>query len=141
MKIGRRKFLQAGAGSLALLAAGCDQMPRELTALLGPQARPNGPFQPPASEAIDPMVHTLNRLSFGARPGDYERVKKLGADADEAIQAHLEQQLNPDSIEDGIAEYAVRRFETLAEPVGEMYEYQDDLLHNELMRGTLARAI
>src|SRR4051812_26972020 len=137
MKLGRRKFLQAGAGSLALLAAGCDHMPRELTSLFGPQTRANGPFQPPASATIDPIVHTLNRLSFGLRPGEYERVKKLGTDADEAIQAHIEQQLNPDSIEDGIAEYAVRRFETLAEPPGEMFEYQDDFLHNELMRGTL----
>lgn len=141
MTLPRRKFLKASAGSLALLAAGCDQMPRELANLFGPQARPNGPFQPPSGAAIDPIVHTLNRLSFGLRPGDYERVKKLGSDSDEAIQNYIEQQLNPESIEDSAAEYAVRRFETLAEPAGELFEYQYDLLHNELMRATLTRAI
>src|SRR5438105_4638230 len=91
MKLPRRKFLKAGASGLALVAAGCDQMPRELATLFGPQARPNGPFQPTSSASIDPIVHTLNRLTFGLRPGDYERVKKLGADADEAIQTYLEQ--------------------------------------------------
>ena len=71
MNLPRRKFLQAGAGSLALIAtAGCDQMPRELLNFLGPQARPNGPFQPPTGDAIDPIAHTLNRVSFGVRPGD-----------------------------------------------------------------------
>lgn len=142
MKLPRRKFLQAGASGLALLATtGCDQMPRELASLLGPRAREKGPFQPPATATIDPIVQTLNRVSFGLRPGDYQRVKKLGTDADEAIQLHLEQQLNPESIEDSVAEYAVRRFETLAEPPGELFEYQETLLHNELMRGTLARAV
>src|SRR5579883_3434883 len=141
MKLPRRKFLKAGAGLALLATAGCDQMPRELLAFLGPPAKENGPFQPPSANAIDPIVHTLNRVSFGIRPGDYQRVKKLGTDTDEAIQIYLEQQLNPEAIDDGAAEYAVRRFETLSEPVGELYEYQESLLHNELMQATLARAV
>ncbi|MES2036581.1 MAG: DUF1800 family protein, partial [Pseudomonadota bacterium] len=34
-------------------------------------------------------LHVLNRLAYGPRPGDVERVKKLG------IDAYIEQQLNP----------------------------------------------
>ncbi len=35
----------------------------------------------------------------------------------------------------------MRRFETLHEPLGELFEYQEELLQNELMRGALARAV
>src|SRR2546428_4768981 len=36
----------------------------------------------------------LSRLTFGARPGDFERVKTMGVDA------FIDQQLDPDSIDD-----------------------------------------
>lgn len=44
------------------------------------------------------IVHVLNRLGFGARPGDVERVKKLG------LQKYIDQQLNPTLIDDAAAE-------------------------------------
>ncbi|MFZ6657639.1 DUF1800 domain-containing protein [Undibacterium sp. TJN19] len=37
-------------------------------------------------------LHVLNRLAYGPRPGDLERVKKIGVDA------YIEQQLNPQSL-------------------------------------------
>ena len=40
------------------------------------------------------ILHILNRLGFGARPGDVEKVKRMGLDR------YIEQQLNPDSIAD-----------------------------------------
>jgi uncharacterized protein (DUF1800 family) len=136
----RRRFLKAGAGSLALLAAGCDQLPREFRGLIGSDV-PSGPFSLPSADAIDPIIHILNRAAFGPRPGDAERVRKLGATPEEAVFAYLEQQLAPDLIKDEEATYVVRRFETLKEPLGELFEYQDDLLQHELMRGALARAV
>ena len=142
MKLPRREFLKVGAGSVAFLAAtGCDQLPRELRGLFSLEAKASGPFQPPAQEMIDPISHTLNRAAFGPRPGDYTRIKKLGKTADEAATAYVEEQLDPGAIDDAAAEYAVRRFETLSEPLGELFEYQQDLLQNELMRATLARAV
>ena len=39
-------------------------------------------------------LHALNRLAFGPRPGDLERVKKLGLDK------WVDAQLNPDSLDD-----------------------------------------
>ena len=53
------------------------------------------------------VVHVLNRLAFGARPGDVERVRKLG------VEAYIEQQLNPSKIDDAVAEARLRGFPTL----------------------------
>jgi uncharacterized protein (DUF1800 family) len=142
MNLPRRKFLKAGASSVALLAAtGCDQLPRELRGLFSLEPKTSGPFQPPASELIDPIAHALNRAAFGPRPGDYARVKKLGRTPEAAAAAYVEEQLDPEKIDDEAAEHAVRRFETLNEPLGELFEYQQDLLQHELMRATLARAV
>jgi uncharacterized protein (DUF1800 family) len=141
MNFSRRDFLKVGGGTAALLATvGCDQLPRELTVLYA-QQKPVGPFQPPLTEQIDPITHALNRVAFGARPGDYERVAKLASTPEQAAAAYVEEQLNPEQIKDEAGELAVRRFETLRLPLGELFEYQDELLHHELMRGTLARAV
>jgi uncharacterized protein (DUF1800 family) len=40
------------------------------------------------------MAHVLNRLTFGARPGDMERVKAMG------VEAFIAEQLDPDSLDD-----------------------------------------
>ncbi len=53
------------------------------------------------------VVHVLNRLAFGARPGDVERVRKLG------VEAYIEQQLNPSKVDDAAAEARLRGFPTL----------------------------
>jgi len=141
MNFSRRHFLKVGGSTAALLATvGCDQLPRELTVLYA-QQKPVGPFQPPLTEQIDPITHALNRLAFGPRPGDYERVAKLKSTPEQAAAAYLEEQLHPERLQDDSGELAVRRFETLRLPLGELFEYQDELLHNELMRGTLARAV
>jgi uncharacterized protein (DUF1800 family) len=142
MHLPRRKFLKTGATSVAwLAAAGCDQLPRELRALFPPQPKATGPFQPPAATEIDPIVHVLNRAAFGPRPGDYGRLQMLAKTPPAAAAAWIEQQLDPEKIPNEVAEYAARRFETLNEPLGELFEYQPELLHNELMRAALIRAV
>jgi uncharacterized protein (DUF1800 family) len=40
------------------------------------------------------IVHVLNRIGYGARPGDVERIRGLG------LQKYLEQQLHPETIAD-----------------------------------------
>src|SRR5207302_9823929 len=47
------------------------------------------------------------RLTFGARPGDFERVKAMGVDA------FIAQQLDPDSIEDAGAIAKLKKLPTL----------------------------
>lgn len=52
-------------------------------------------------------VHVLNRLAFGARPGDVERVLKLGVDG------YIEQQLNPSKVDDAALASRLERLPTL----------------------------
>jgi uncharacterized protein (DUF1800 family) len=48
------------------------------------------------------ILHVLNRLGFGARPGDVERVRKLG------LENYIEQQLAPERIDDAATEAKLR---------------------------------
>ncbi len=53
------------------------------------------------------LAHVLDRVTFGARSRDMERVAHLG------IKAYIEQQLNPQRIDDSALEARLDRFETL----------------------------
>lgn len=53
------------------------------------------------------IIHVLNRLGFGARPGDVEKVKAIG------LSKYIEQQLNPNSIDDSATEAKLRNFDVL----------------------------
>lgn len=141
MKLNRRQFIHAGGAAALAATTACEQVPDALLIGRRVPARGTGPFQVPTGETPDLLTHALNRLTFGARPGDYERVRKLGATEDEAFAAFLDEQLSPSAIDDPAAENAVRRFETLAEPAGELFEYQEKLLLAELTRATLLRAV
>src|SRR5688572_1835039 len=52
------------------------------------------------------ILHVLNRLGFGARPGDVERVKTMG------LKNYISQQLNPEKINDTAAQDRVKNLET-----------------------------
>src|SRR5689334_281112 len=48
-----------------------------------------------ASPADDSAIlHVLNRIAFGPRPGDLQAIKAIG------LQAYIDQQLHPDRIQD-----------------------------------------
>ena len=53
------------------------------------------------------ILQALNRLGFGPRPGDLERLKEMG------LQKWIEQQLRPDSIDDSALDARLERFPTL----------------------------
>ncbi|HTH25142.1 MAG TPA: DUF1800 domain-containing protein [Vicinamibacterales bacterium] len=59
----------------------------------------------PADDAA--IVHALNRLTYGPRPGDVERVKAMG------LQKWIEAQLAPSRIDDGALTAKLRHLETL----------------------------
>ncbi|MEO6119846.1 MAG: DUF1800 domain-containing protein, partial [Terriglobales bacterium] len=52
-------------------------------------------------------VHALNRLTFGPRPGEAERVAKLG------VEKWIEQQLNPKKIDDAVVQARLAPFRTM----------------------------
>src|SRR5271170_6697276 len=57
-----------------------------------------------ADEAI---FHALNRLGYGPRPGDVERVRQMG------LAKWIDQQLNPNSINDKALEARLENYPTL----------------------------
>jgi len=62
------------------------------------------------------IVHVLNRLGFGARPGDVERVKAMG------VENYINQQLNPEKISDTVAENKIKDLQVLNMSTAELYE-------------------
>jgi uncharacterized protein (DUF1800 family) len=62
------------------------------------------------------IIHVLNRLGFGARPGDVERVKSMG------LQNYINQQLNPEKIADTVAENKLKDLSVLNMTTAELYE-------------------
>src|SRR5688572_23093597 len=60
------------------------------------------------------IAHTLNRLGFGAAPGDVERVRQLG------LATHIDRQLNPERIADEKVAARLARLETLTKSTPEL---------------------
>jgi uncharacterized protein (DUF1800 family) len=62
------------------------------------------------------ILEALNRLGFGPRPGDLERVKETG------LQKWIDRQLHPDSINDSALEARLDRFPTLKMSSAKLYD-------------------
>src|SRR6267378_3108452 len=80
------------------------------------------------------IQHVLNRLGFGARPGDIERVKAIG------VEQYINQQLSPEKIKDEVADAKLKNLSTLNMSTAELYEKfpQPGLLLRQLeQRGAL----
>src|SRR2546429_7325202 len=61
------------------------------------------------------ILHVLNRLGFGARPGDVEKVRKMG------LEKYIDQQLNPASIDDSVAESKVKGLDVFNMSTAEIF--------------------
>jgi uncharacterized protein (DUF1800 family) len=61
------------------------------------------------------VLHVLNRLGFGARPGDVERVRAMG------LERYIEEQLYPEKIADAATDAKLQRLEALRLSTPELY--------------------
>jgi uncharacterized protein (DUF1800 family) len=61
------------------------------------------------------ILHVLNRLGFGARPGDVQKVKAIG------LQKYIDQQLNPSTIVDTVADAKVKKLEVFNLSTAEVF--------------------
>jgi uncharacterized protein (DUF1800 family) len=61
------------------------------------------------------IVHLLNRITYGPRPGDVERVAQVGWDA------FIDQQLHPETIDDSALDKRLTAFRTLAMSSADLY--------------------
>jgi uncharacterized protein (DUF1800 family) len=75
-----------------------------LGAPVAARAPVSGGLAQPGDNAI---VHMLNRVGFGPRPGELERVRAMGLDA------WMQEQLHPERISDAAVEVRLSRYETL----------------------------
>ncbi len=66
------------------------------------------PNTPPALTERQRALHVLNRLAFGPRPGDLDRVVAMG------VSAYVDEQLHPGRIPDGAVEARLSQIPTLA---------------------------
>src|SRR5258708_32528183 len=85
--------------SAAIPAAAKDKKPKQDPSLKGLPIT-----ELSADEAI---LHALNRLAYGPRPGDVEHVRQMG------LAKWIEQQLNPNSMDDKPMEARLQDYPTL----------------------------
>ena len=102
--------------------AGCSNTPLSRQGQV-PAIRTAAPEPPPAVRVTLPksalsqdqqITHTLNRLGYGPRPGDVERVRQMG------LARWIERQLEPGRIPDDRVEATLQSFPTLTMPVPEL---------------------
>jgi uncharacterized protein (DUF1800 family) len=107
-----RSFLAAVLSVACVFSLGMD-MP-SLSAAPSPE-KDKKPKQDPALKnlpitdlsADEAILHALNRLSYGPRPGDIERVRQMG------LAKWIDQQLNPNAIDDKALEARLENYPTL----------------------------
>jgi uncharacterized protein (DUF1800 family) len=73
--------------------------------LAAAQGIQGAPPTPPNDEAS--ITHALNRLAYGARPGDVERVRQMG------LTRWMDDQLHPDRVANAALDTRLARFSTL----------------------------
>jgi uncharacterized protein (DUF1800 family) len=62
------------------------------------------------------IIHLLNRLAYGPRPGDVERVKRMGVDK------FIDQQLSPQRIDDSATQARLAGLDSLGMDVAQIYD-------------------
>jgi uncharacterized protein (DUF1800 family) len=115
-------------GSLSVLAlvgavsAGCSSAPGKphvpVAAVSAPAVPARATIALPASTLSEDqrIIHVLNRLGYGPRPGDLERVRQIG------LAAYVDRQLDPGRVPDDRLEASLKAFPALTMSV-------PDLLH------------
>ncbi len=107
-----RSFLAAILSVACVFSIGIDV---PLFAALPARAKDKKPKQDPALKnlpitelsADEAILHALDRLAYGPRPGDVERVRQMG------LAKWIDQQLNPNSIDDKALEARLEDYPTL----------------------------
>ena len=83
------------------------------------------------------IVHVLNRLTYGARPGDLERIRAVG------LSAWIDRQLRPQTIDDSATEHLLAELTTLRMPIADLlreYPRPDPRLREMIASGTMTQA-
>jgi len=102
-----------------------------------PAAAPTRPVTPaPSVSGERQIIHALSRLTYGARPGDVERVRAIG------VSAWIDRQLRPRTIDDSATERALAELTTLRMPISETlreFPRPDPRLRAKIANGEMSR--
>jgi uncharacterized protein (DUF1800 family) len=109
------KSLLAAVLSIACVFSLAADLPAAAYAPPGAPAKDRKPKQDPALKGLpitelsaeEAIFHALNRLAYGPRPGDLDRVRQMG------LAKWIDQQLNPNSIDDHSLEARLENYPTL----------------------------
>ena len=83
-------------------------------------AMTHSPAKALALSPADKAAHLFDRLSFGARPGDVERMRSMG---DRGIRVWIENQLHPESIDDANVDHKLAELKSLKMSSPQLIEY------------------
>lgn len=132
MALTRRKFLQHTAvvlSAVGLPAWAIDELMVKHQAAGFTQHL----FQPSVSP--DDQVHLLNRVTYGVTAAALAHVQQIGN------EAYIEEQLHPETIDDGALEQRLAPLNTLTMSGAELLGEQPKRIMQELQRATVLRAI
>ena len=101
-----KRALAGGVGAVAVVV------------VLVPAVIASGPSASP-SETDARIVHALNRLGYGPRPGDVDAVRAMGLDR------WMDRQLHPERIDDGALRSRLAGYRTLDLSVGQLMDGYD----------------
>ncbi len=143
MSLHRRDFLRlAGLVAASATVSACTQLDRLGARAFDQLAGGSPPIgQWPAGDA--PLFAALSRLTFGPRADERQRAAAMG------LPAWIEEQLAPESIDDGALDLRLSRLDTLRMKADALYDLSNKLFDNEdrqtvpaeLRRATLLRQV
>jgi uncharacterized protein (DUF1800 family) len=118
MKRSRRQFLHDTGLATAYLAlpAWLAACARGAAAPAAQQLATPEAWASPQPGAHSDILHLLNRITYGPRPGEVERVAQIGS------AAFLDQQLHPEQIDDTALDARLAQFASLAMSSAELFE-------------------
>jgi uncharacterized protein (DUF1800 family) len=99
-------------------------------------ARPVATATAPSVSGERQIIHALSRLTYGARPGDVERVRAMG------VSAWIDRQLRPRTIDDSATDRALVELTTLQMPISEAlreFPRPDPKLRAKIANGEMSR--
>jgi len=99
-------------------------------------ARPIATATAPSISGERQIIHALSRLTYGARPGDVERVRAMG------VSAWIDRQLRPRTIDDSATDQALVELTTLRMPISEAlreFPRPDPKLRAKIANGEMSR--
>jgi len=135
----RRMRRVAGVILIGLIGAACSSAPSPAPRVTPAPAAPRAAsLQLPASPLTPDqrILHVLNRLGYGPRPGDVDRMRAMG------IAAYIERQLDPRRIPDPAVEQALAGYPVLGLGTAELvrdYPFPPPAVRQRLASGEMTR--